>query len=58
MFYILRIIRPFYVLEERVRGYTIIVDGRIVQIICETCRKKFWSRVNESEHEGFENLKG
>jgi hypothetical protein len=30
-------------LEERARGYVVIVDGRVVQIICETCRKKFWS---------------
>jgi len=29
-------------LEERTRGYAVIVDGRIVQVICETCRKRFW----------------
>ena len=28
-------------LEERARGYAVIIDGRIVQIICETCRKRF-----------------
>jgi len=29
-------------LEERARGYAVIVDGRIVQVICEDCRKRFW----------------
>jgi len=29
-------------LGERARGYAVIVDGRIVQIICEECRKRFW----------------
>jgi hypothetical protein len=28
-------------LEERVRGYAVIVDRRIVQVICEECRKRF-----------------
>jgi hypothetical protein len=29
-------------LEERARDYAVIVDGRAVQIICETCRRRFW----------------
>jgi len=29
-------------LRERTRGYAVIVDGRIVQAICEKCRKRFW----------------
>jgi len=28
--------------EERARGYAVIVDGRIVQVICKKCRKRFW----------------
>jgi hypothetical protein len=31
-------------LEERVRGYAVIVDGRIIQVIYETCRRRFWGR--------------
>jgi len=29
-------------LKERTRGYAVILDGRIVQVICETCRRRFW----------------
>ena len=32
-------------LEERARGYAVMVDGGIVQIICETCRKRLWGWV-------------
>jgi len=28
-------------LEESARGYAVMIGGRIVQIICETCRKRF-----------------
>ena len=29
-------------LEERLKGYAVIVDGKIVQVICEEYRKRFW----------------
>jgi len=29
-------------LEERAKGYAVIIDGQIVQVICEGCRKRFW----------------
>jgi uncharacterized protein with PIN domain len=29
-------------LDERARGYTVIVYGRVMQIICETCGRRFW----------------
>ncbi|MCF3653192.1 MAG: hypothetical protein L2C94_003390 [Aigarchaeota archaeon] len=29
-------------LKERVRSYAVIVDSRIVQVVCEACRKRFW----------------
>jgi len=32
-------------LGERARGYAVIVDGRIVQIICEACKRRFWGWV-------------
>jgi len=31
-------------LGKRARGYAVIVDGRIVQVICEEYRKRFWGR--------------
>jgi len=31
-------------LEERAKGYSVIIDGRTVQIICKECRKQFWGR--------------
>jgi len=34
-------------LEERARGYAVIIDGRIVQVICKTCRKRLWGGCNE-----------
>ena len=30
-------------LEERAKDYAVIVNGRIVQVICKECRKQFWS---------------
>jgi len=29
-------------LGERTRGCAVIVNGRLVQIICRECRKRFW----------------
>jgi hypothetical protein len=29
-------------LEERAKDYAVIVNGRIVQVICKECRKQFW----------------
>jgi len=32
-------------LGERTSGYAVIVDGRMVQVICEECRKRLWGWV-------------
>jgi len=29
-------------LKEKAKDYAVIVDGRIVQVICGECRKRFW----------------
>jgi len=29
-------------LEERARGYAVIVNSQTVQVICKECRKRFW----------------
>jgi hypothetical protein len=33
--------------KERVRGYAVIMDGWMLQIICKTCRKRFWNGLDE-----------
>jgi len=40
-------------LEERARGYAVIVNGQIVQVICEECRRRFW--IGLDKHEGYES---
>jgi hypothetical protein len=41
-------------LEERASGYAVIVDGRIVQMTCETCKREFRVRKEYSS----ETMKG
>ena len=42
--------------EERAKGYAIIVDGRIIQVICEECRKRFWKWMDERVIEEFRRM--